>query len=329
MALASSSIASRVARGEKVAVAEALNLVEDRREIAQAAAEELLHSLRAAPRSVAGHRIGITGPPGVGKSTLTAELARLYRREGKSVGVLAVDPTSVRSGGALLGDRARMAFDPSDDGVYVRSVATGGEAGGLSRSAAAIVRVFAAAFDVVLIETTGVGQTETDVVDVADTVILVVQPGSGDTLQFIKAGVMEIPDLCVVNKSDESALATRAVADLTAALHAVRSAGAGESVPVLQTSALHGNGIDELARALDERRAQTRDDARLARRARADVHWATSIFRRMHGEHGVSLLGGIDALANDARARLAQLAPPAIARGWSARYLDALRQTPA
>lgn len=327
MASDSSLLAERVASGEKVAVAEALNWVEDQRPDSQRFAAALLFELQSKGHSRDGHRIGITGPPGVGKSTLTAALTRVVRAQGHTVGVLAVDPTSVRSGGALLGDRARMGFDASDDGVYVRSVATGGWAGGLSRSAAAIVRVFAAAFDIVVIETTGVGQTETDVVDVADTVVLVVQPGSGDTLQFIKAGVMEIPDLCVVNKSDESALATRAVADLTAALHAVRSAGVESDIRVLQTSALTGVGVAELATALDARARGMDAATKVARRRDADVRWAKALFHRQHGDHGVAVLGGENALMNDARSHADTLSPLAIARAWSHRYLDAVRQT--
>ncbi|MET0390230.1 MAG: GTP-binding protein, partial [Polyangiales bacterium] len=183
---------SRVGRAEKIAVAAALNLIEDRRPSALPRIEALLHALAAEKPADFGQRVGLTGPPGVGKSTLTAALARKYRELGRSVGVLAVDPSSTRSGGALLGDRARMSFDPEDTGLFVRSLATAGEAGGLAHAANAAVEVLATAYDRVLVETTGVGQTETDVEHVVDTVCLVIQPGSGDVLQFIKAGIMEI-----------------------------------------------------------------------------------------------------------------------------------------
>src|SRR5688500_12026094 len=171
-------LAQRVRRGDRVAVASDLNLVEDRGPQAAARAVELLAALDTAPLADPGHRIGLTGPPGAGKSTLAAAVARLLRARGRTVGVLAVDPSSVRSGGALLGDRARIVFDPADDGLFLRSLATGGDAGGLARAAPAAVRVLGAAFHAVLVETTGVGQTETDVAHVADTVVLVVQPGS-------------------------------------------------------------------------------------------------------------------------------------------------------
>src|SRR6185437_15914402 len=145
------------------------------------------------PREGGGHRVGLTGPPGVGKITLASALAAELRKRGHTVGVLAVDPSSRRSGGALLGDRARIDTEPGDQGLFVRSLATGGELGGLARAAPASVLVLAAAYDRVLVETVGVGQSETDIEHVVDTVVFVVQPGSGDALQFLKAGIMEIP----------------------------------------------------------------------------------------------------------------------------------------
>ncbi len=320
------ALVERIGRGEKTAVAAALNLVEDTRAEARENAGALLGLLRGSARSQASHRIGITGPPGVGKSTLAAALARVLREDKKTVGVLAVDPSSTRSGGALLGDRARMAFDPADEGLFVRSVATGGEVGGLAHSAAAIVRIFAAAYDVVLIETTGVGQNETDVADVADTVVLVVQPGSGDALQFIKAGVMEIPDLCVVNKADESVLAQRAAADLSSALHAMRGAGVDHEVKVCLTSALAGTGVRELATLLTQRRATLPDSSLRTHRALVDVSWALSLFTRAHGSHGIEALGGTEALREEAAARAAEgVSALQIAAEWSTRYLDSAR----
>ena len=206
--------ARHVMSSDKAAVSRALNLVEDRRLESHARVAALLAALKDAPKAAGGHRVGLTGPPGVGKSTLTSALARSVRRRGRTVGVVAVDPSSIRSGGSLLGDRARMSFDPTDAGLFVRSLATAGEVGGLAYAANSAVRVLAAAYDMVVVETTGVGQSEVDVVDVADTVVLVIQPGSGDVLQFLKAGIMEIPDILVVNKADQEELARRAVADL-------------------------------------------------------------------------------------------------------------------
>ena len=201
------SLVPGVRAGERVAVARALNIVEDRRPSARARIAALLRALGGGRAE--GHRIGLTGPPGVGKSTLVSTLAATLRARGQTVGVLAVDPSSPRSGGALLGDRARIDTDPDDQGLFVRSLATAGELGGLARAAPAAVMVLAAAYDRVLVETVGVGQSETDVEHVVDTVVFVVQPGSGDALQFLKAGIMEIPDVLVVNKADMGETAAR------------------------------------------------------------------------------------------------------------------------
>ena len=297
MSDALTAFARSVAAGEKGAVARALDTVEDRRVASRAHIAALLAELARASGHE-GQRIGITGPPGAGKSTLVAAIARVLRAAGRSVGVLAVDPTSVRSGGALLGDRARMGFDPLDAGLFVRSAATGGDAGGLTFAAHAIVAVLATAYDVVLIETTGVGQSETDIERIADTVVLVVQPGSGDTLQFLKAGVMEIPDLLVVNKADEDALAQRAAGDLRSALSSLRSAGVASmrEVPVLLTSARDHTGIDALVAGLDAHRLALGADGLALRRARGAVASAVALFVRRHGEQGVEQLGGLDAL---------------------------------
>jgi LAO/AO transport system kinase len=294
-------LAVAVASADKVAVAAALNLIEDRREQSRPRVDALLRALRTQRAEGFGHRVGLTGPPGVGKSTLTAALAREYRARAMSVGVLAVDPSSLRSGGALLGDRARMAFDPQDNGLFVRSLATAGDAGGLAYAANAGVEVLATAYDRVLVETTGVGQTETDVEHVVDTVCLVIQPGSGDVLQFIKAGIMEIPDVIVVNKGDHGRLAQRAASDLQGALDRLRHAGLGAAhdawnLPVLVTSARDRQGIDVLVDTLQAHWASRDDHARSARRQHGAVAWAVSLFVRRFGEHGVEQLGGRDTL---------------------------------
>jgi LAO/AO transport system kinase len=192
--------------------------------------------------------VGVTGPPGAGKSTLLSALVRAWRDEGRTVAVLAVDPSSKRSGGALLGDRARIDHDPKDDGILIRSTAAGGRLGGLAAPTREAVDALAAAFDVVVVETVGVGQSETDVEEVADTVAVVVQPGSGDVLQFIKAGIMEVPDVLVVTKSDLGDAATRARRDLSQALRALGSL----DTPVVAVSSIPPpSGIEELAQALD------------------------------------------------------------------------------
>jgi len=325
--------AERVISADKAAVSRALNLVEDRRPEAHARVTELLTRLKDAPKATGGHRIGLTGPPGVGKSTLASALARAVRRRGRSVGVVAIDPSSVRSGGSLLGDRARMSFDPSDAGLFVRSLATAGEVGGLAYAANSAVRVLAAAYDVVVVETTGVGQSEIDIVHVADTVVLVIQPGSGDVLQFLKAGIMEIPDILVVNKADHDELARRAVADLQGALRSAHAAGAtgGEDAdwetPIIATSATKGTGIDELIDTLDRHR-QRLEPSLAARRRSGEVQWALDLFSRRHGEYGVSTLGGRAKL----RARTNEAldggeTPLGLCERWSREYVAALGKT--
>ena len=171
---------------------------------------------------------------------------------GRTVAVLAVDPSSRRSGGSLLGDRARIQVDPGDPGVFIRSTAAGEALGGLAPASRAAATALAVAFDVVVIETVGVGQSETDVAEVADTVAVVVQPGSGDVLQFLKAGIMEVPDVLVVTKSDLGKVALRALADLRSAL---RSLGARDTDVVAVSSVPPPQGIEELIDALDAHRA--------------------------------------------------------------------------
>lgn len=324
------ALAAAVAAGDRVAISRALNLVEDRRDAARSRVATLLERLAEARLTDAGHRVGLTGPPGVGKSSLAAALARTLRARDRSVGVVAVDPTSVRSGGSLLGDRARMGFDPGDSRLFVRSLATAGEAGGLAYAANAAVRVLAAAFEVVLVETTGVGQSETDVVHLADTVALVVQPGSGDSLQFLKAGIMEIPDVLVVNKADHEALARRTVSDLRGALRSARAAGivhedATWQVPILSTSAQDGRGLDALADALHGHREHLADTGLQQRRREGEVAWTLSMLSRRHGEHGVDTLGGLRTLRDRIAHELQRGGSPvALARALGEEYLRIL-----
>jgi LAO/AO transport system kinase len=233
-----------------------------------------------------GYLIGLTGPPGAGKSTLLSALLHAWRAQDRSVAVLAVDPSSRRSGGSLLGDRARIDFDPADRRVLIRSTAAGERLGGLARATRAAAHALAAAFDLVVIETVGVGQAETEVADVADTVVVVVQPGSGDVLQFLKAGIMEIPDVLVVTKADLGQIAASTRRDLSAALRSLGSA----ATPVLAVSSLSpASGVQGLIDALDERRAGL-DVAK--RRLRARRAGSLSEFVCEHGERGLRALGG-------------------------------------
>jgi LAO/AO transport system kinase len=273
----------------------ALNLLESTAPADREQAAALLRELSPAALGgeAPGHVIGVTGPPGAGKSTLLSALLHAWRsgaREAggqeRTVAILAVDPSSRSSGGSLLGDRARIEFDPADGGVLIRSTAAGERLGGLARATRSAADALAAAFDVVVIETVGVGQAETDVADVADTVVVVVQPGGGDVLQFLKSGIMEIPDVLVVTKADLGQIAMRARRDVSAAL---RSLGSNRA-RVLAVSALPPpSGIDELVAALDEHRAGLDVAARRLRSRRAGT---LSEFVLEHGESGLRALGG-------------------------------------
>lgn len=294
-----SELAARVLAAEPGGVAKAISVVEDRRREAEPRAIELLRVLAAEGRRRTCQRVGITGPPGVGKSSLVAKLATTLRAEGRTLGVLAVDPSSPRSGGALLGDRARMTVDPNDDGLYVRSMASGGALGGLARAAGAAVEVLSAVYDVVLIETTGVGQSETDVEHVADTVAMVIQPGSGDVLQFLKSGIIEIPDVFVVNKADLGRLAERARTELQSALNAAHAGRRGLPLPtVVSTSATQGAGLVDLVAALDGHFVALRQSGELGpKRVASAAAWALRLFMQRYGEFGVEERGGKHALA--------------------------------
>ncbi len=282
------ALGARLRERDLSAAPAALNLLESTTPADREQAAELLREV--SPSALGGeaqaHVIGVTGPPGAGKSTLLSALLHAWRARSRTVAMLAVDPSSRRSGGSLLGDRARIEFDPADRGVLIRSTAAGERLGGLAQATRAAAEALAAAFDIVVIETVGVGQAETDVADVADTVVVVVQPGSGDALQFLKSGIMEIPDLLVVTKADLGQIAIRARRDLAAALRSLGSSRAS----VLAVSALPpASGIDELVAALDERHAaldvgERRDAARRAAALRD--------FVVEHGEQGLRALGG-------------------------------------
>src|SRR5215216_4864861 len=286
MATDPSELGRRLRDGDRTAAAAALNVIENRaeRDATRALLKEV--SPAALGREPAAHVIGITGPPGAGKSSLLSMLVAEWRRRGQTVAVLAVDPSSRRSGGSLLGDRARIDHDPRDDGVLIRSTAAGGRLGGLAAATREAAEALAPAFDAVVVETVGVGQSETDVEDVCDTVAVVVQPASGDVLQFLKAGIMEVPDLLVVTKADLGDIATRSRRDLTQALAAVGSS----QVPVLAVSSVPpSSGIAELADALEAHRERS-DVAE--RRLRARRGAALREFTAEHGERALRDLGG-------------------------------------
>jgi LAO/AO transport system kinase len=247
-----SGLVERALRADRAAVAKLISLVES----GGAAADDAVARLY--PHTGRAYTIGITGAPGSGKSTITDKLIGRIRRDGDEVGVLAIDPTSPFSGGAILGDRVRMQDHATDAGVYIRSMATRGHLGGLSLAAPQAVRVLdAAGKPWVLLETVGVGQVEVEIAGAADTTIVVVNPGWGDAVQANKAGLMEIADVFVVNKADRDG-AKETVRDLKAMLD--MSAGKDWRPPVVETVATTGSGIDELWDALGEHRAFLDDD---------------------------------------------------------------------
>jgi LAO/AO transport system kinase len=228
-----------------------------------------------APLTGRARVVGLTGAPGVGKSTITGALVRVYRGQGLRVGVLAVDPTSPFSGGALLGDRVRMQDHATDGGVFIRSMASRGHLGGLSWAAPQALRILdAAGFDVIMIETVGVGQAEVAIASLADTTLVIVAPGMGDSVQAAKAGILEIADIFVVNKSDRPG-AQETIRDLRTMLAMARYGGGDWKPPIVSMTASAGEGLDELVGRLEAHAAWLaesgeRDRRRLAR-AREEV----------------------------------------------------------
>lgn len=252
-----------------------------------------LDLLDAAYRASRAQVLGMTGPPGVGKSTLTGVLIAEWRKSGRSVGVLAVDPSSQASGGALLGDRARIAADPDDRGVFIRSLAARDRLGGLADLALPAATLMAALYDVLVVETVGVGQSETEIVQLADTVLLCVQPGAGDSLQFMKAGIAETPDVVAVTKADLGQIAVRAAADVRTAFgHAIQGDWA---VPVLPVSSQQRQGMGELIAAIDRHGSWLREGERRAmHRAGQARHWLEQMLRDRFGRAGVQRAGSLD-----------------------------------
>ena len=250
-----------VLAGERRAVARAISAVED------GAAELAVISAGIYARTGSAATIGLTGAPGVGKSTLAGELVRAARAAGRTVAVLAVDPTSPYTGGALLGDRVRMQEHATDEGVFIRSMATRGHLGGMALAAPEAVRILdAAGYDLVIVETVGVGQAEVDVAAATDTALVVLAPGLGDAVQMAKAGILEVADVFVVNKADRDG-AGEVVRELRQMLRLGPSRP--WAPPVLSTAALERQGIDELWAAVDDHRAHLADSGDLEAKRRA------------------------------------------------------------
>ncbi len=257
------TLAERLLEGDRRALARGISLVEAGDPAGWALVKEVY------PHTGKGAVIGFTGPPGVGKSTLLSALTKLERAAGRSVGVLSIDPSSPFTRGALLGDRIRLTDHFLDPGVFIRSMATRGALGGLSEAALqAALLMDGAGREVILLETVGVGQAEVDIIDHADTVVLVLMPGSGDSVQALKAGVMEIPDVIVVNKADHP-LTDTMVREIKGVL-ALGPTGHW-SIPIVRTEAGRGEGVQELAEKLDEHRAFIESEGTLSERRRRNL----------------------------------------------------------
>lgn len=261
MELAAWELAERVRRGETRAIARLITLAENR----HPAGQEALAALhRWTGRA---YVVGVTGPPGSGKSTLAYQLAKKARLRGRKVGIIAVDPTSPFTGGALLGDRVRMSELATDPGVFIRSLATRASSGGLSRATREAVGVLdAAGYDLILVETVGVGQSEVNVARIAGTTLVVLVPGLGDDIQAFKAGLMEVADIFVVNKADREG-AARLVAEIQLMLD-TKPTPDSWTPPVLETVATSGQGVDKLWEEIERHRAFLRESGRLQSKRR-------------------------------------------------------------
>jgi GTPase len=260
-----SDLAQRLLDGDKRALARGISLVEND----DPAGWELVREVY--PRTGQAAVVGFTGPPGVGKSTLIGALTKAHRDAGKDVAVLSIDPSSPFTHGALLGDRIRLADHFLDPGVFIRSMANRGALGGLSEAALqAALLMDAAGKDVVFLETVGVGQAEVDIIDHADTVVLVLQPGSGDSIQALKAGVMEIPDVIVINKADHP-LTDTMVREVKGVLALAPREDDDWSIPVVRTEAGRGTGVDEVVEALAAHRAHIEAEGTLLERRRRNL----------------------------------------------------------
>jgi LAO/AO transport system kinase len=293
------SLSQRVIEGDARAVARAISLIEDE----SPAAADLIR--RIFPSTGRAYLAGVTGPPGSGKSTLVDRVTSELRQASATVGVIAVDPTSPFSGGAILGDRVRMQAHAGDSGVFIRSMATRGHLGGLARATSEAALVLdAAGKDVILIETVGVGQDEIDIVRTADVSIVTLVPGSGDDVQALKAGIMEIADIFVVNKIDREG-ADRTVASIAANLSLGTFPAEAWRPPIIRTEATTGRGVPELVAAIDRFRAHTAGSQGSRRRMRAEFRLRELLAQRLvqHVERRVLGTGELEGFLERIAAR--------------------------
>jgi LAO/AO transport system kinase len=284
--MAASELAQRLLAGDRRALARAITLVQDD----EPAGWELVREVY--PRTGRAATVGVTGPPGAGKSTLIGALVTRRRAQGREIGVLTIDPSSPFTGGAVLGDRIRLTEHFLDSGVFIRSMASRGALGGLATAALqAVLLMDAAGRDEIYIETVGVGQAEVAIADHADSIVLVLVPGSGDSVQALKAGVMEIPDVIVVNKADHPLTATM-VREIRSVLSLAPPAA--WTVPVIASEALRGDGVAELEAALAAHRAHVDAEGTLAERRRHNIRseivalaaarWRGALEQRLSGD---------------------------------------------
>ncbi|GJD69747.1 putative GTPase [Methylobacterium gnaphalii] len=280
------ALRERLLAGDRAALARAITLAESRRADHRAAVRDLIDAVL--PETGKAIRVGITGVPGVGKSTTIDTLGSQLTRAGHKVAVLAVDPSSTRTGGSILGDKTRMAQLAQDRNAFIRPSPSSGTLGGVAaKTRETMLLCEAAGFDVILVETVGVGQSETAVADLTDFFLVLMLPGAGDELQGIKKGILELADMIAVNKADDGEgekRARAAASDYRAALHILTPASATWTPPVITISGLHGKGLDDLwAKIEDHRRRLTATGEIAERRRRQDVKWMWAlVHERLH-----------------------------------------------
>lgn len=320
-----SELARRLASRDRGAVAEALNLIEDERPAQRQTAAALLSELEGL--GTRALRVGITGAPGAGKSTLIDALVRDLRLGERSVGIIAIDPSSKISGGALLGDRLRMRSAVGDPGVFLRSMAARDHLGGLSGASRAGVEILSTAFDVVLVETVGVGQSESEIVNLVHTLVFVAQPGAGDSVQFMKAGLIEMPDIFVVNKADLGPAAERTQGELLGGLGLGEAKTNEWAPPVLLVSARDAQGIEAITKAIIAHREYLEaNDSLVARLDEGRTEWLQSALLERYGSYGIEALGGRKRVKEMLRAEKRQSLPDLLRR-LSGAIEEKLRET--
>ncbi len=296
-------LASRILRRERAAVAAGLNLLDNKLAEARNRSARLLAALAGERSLNDGHLIGVTGPPGAGKSSLVAAMIREWRLSGRTVGVLAVDPSSrpELGGGALLGDRIRIKNSFHDEGLFIRSLANRNQLGGVATEVWPMSWLLLACFDIVVIETVGVGQTEIDIAEIGDTVCYVAQPASGDTIQYLKSGIIEIPDIFAVNKSDLGAPARKTASEIS------RSAPRQDrredwDYPVCLVSATMNTGIKPFHEHFDRHRRFLTNAGLLGKlRSRHQSAWVVRLLKEEFGTFGLELIGGYAIIAERLR----------------------------